>query len=288
MLRNADKRLSLGRLENVVRAYVPETFEAVGAPSGTSGGTAVVSNASANTKGAYTELGTSTMDADGFYVHITPGTAARDFLIDIALGAASSEVDVVSNLLYSTGTTSTFVEAESFYVPVGIPAGSRISVRCQASSGTSQISIYVVLAKGDAYRRQRCQRATTYGANTADSGGTSLDPGGSANTDGGYSQLSAAITNPIRSVLICVGNQVNGARTDASFRFNLARGAGGSEVVVAPTIFARASTDHDLIRPHMIARDFRIEAGQRLAANTRCSITDATDRLIDIVVIGFD
>lgn len=254
-----------------------------------SNGTNVAASASLNTKGSYVELEASAaLDADGFYFYVLTGTVAGDYLIDVAIGGAGSEVDIVSNLLCSSPSNNSEAPFE-VYIPLPIPAASRISCRCQSSDSSATPTVCGVLAKGGFYKAMRMSRATTYGANTADSGGVSIDPGGTINTKGAYSQLSAAITNPIRYAIICAGSQNNTVRTAMTHTVDIAYGGAGSETVIVPDINIRqVAVAYDGIQPAFTPRFFDLQAGQRLAARQAASGTDATDRLLDVVVIGFD
>lgn len=289
MLRSQDKRLFLGgRLRDVLGNHVPESLVSFGI--GGSAGTGVTAGGSANTKGSYSELDASTdIDADGFYLNILLSFGA-DFLIDIAIGAPGSEVDVISNLQVSSVAATTIVqEVIDIYIPLRVPAGTRLSARCQATTGSKTCFISGQLARGGRFRELGLSRATTYGANTADSGGTSVDPGATISTKGAYSQLSAAITNPIKYALVCIGNQANAARTDSNFLSDIAIGGAGSESIVIPDLYFRPSSATSTLRPHNFQRFVSpIAAGTRLAARGLCGINDATDRLFDVVVIGFD
>lgn len=96
---------------------------------------------SANTKGSYTEITSATsfpikllylMGQAG--TTTTPSTAAS-WLVDIAAGAAASEVDLIPNLymrmIISQGGPIPMLQGP---FPVDIPTGTRLSVRGQAST----------------------------------------------------------------------------------------------------------------------------------------------------------
>lgn len=285
MLRAADKRLFVGRrLEDVLPPYIAPAQEVTGLATCTA-------NASNNTKATtYTDvLDPTSIDADGFWLQLKAVTASRDFLVDVALGAASSEVNILDNVLFSSSGTGS-IDVGRVYIPLAIPAGSRISARCQASTGSSQVIVSAVLVRGGLYRALRKRRATTYGADTSDSGGTVVDTGASAGSEGAWSVMSAAMTNPIEgAAVMCVGNRLNGARTTTNFRVDLGYGAALSEVELASDAWAQAEGGTDIIRqPFVNAFPGRVAAGSRLVVRAQSTITDATDRTFDAVVIGFD
>lgn len=91
----------------------------------------------ANTKSGYVELGTSTADYKQIFVGVAgTNTAANDTYIlwDLATGAASSEVDLLKNLVMGVDSSA---DREVYYVgpiPVDtISSGTRFSFRAQSS-----------------------------------------------------------------------------------------------------------------------------------------------------------
>lgn len=113
--------------------------DAVGFDSVNHGGTSVPPSASANTKGGFTQLIASTsVDYLGFYVEVnlgdtnTSASVGAFSLIDIAIGGAGSEIIIVPNIQWYHGAS----RPRQFY-PIPIPAGTRISARCQADAASS-------------------------------------------------------------------------------------------------------------------------------------------------------
>lgn len=290
MLRTADKRLHLGPLPDVLRAFRPTVYDDEG--HNNSNGTLITAPAGANSKGNWQQITASCpIDADGFYIQALVGQGTKDLLFDVGIGGAGSEVAILENVLISSPSVGAGdgYSPGHFYVPLPVTAGTRVAGRYQTSSTTNdELFLLLQFVKDDRLRALRCSRATTYGANTADSGGTSVDPGGSVNTKGGWSELSSAITNPIRHAIVCIGSQANGTRTNYSWAADIGIGAALSESVVIPNMYLRARLFDDVLLPHFIERSVTIRAGQRLAARAQANGTDATDRLFDAVVIGFD
>lgn len=249
----------------------------------------VAAHASANTKGAYTEAIASTSEeVTSLRLYYEGGAGAnQDSLVDIAIGAAASEVVIVSNLALSRPGS---IENGPCWVdiPIHIPAGTRVAVRRQDSTGGGSIVMGLICQTGKALTYGRSfSKAVTYGVNTGDSGGTSIDPGGSANTKGSYVQLTASTTAPIRYLILCLQGQTNAVRTFSRFLIDVAIGAAASEVVLLQDIPAVASGNSDYVVPTWAAFEVSIPAGSRIAVRAQASITDATDRLFDISLVGF-
>lgn len=261
-------------------------FETIAESTAASRGTALTAPGSNNTKGAYAQLvAASAFAASGLIVTIGHGNVIHDSLVDIAVGAASSEVVVAANLLCSTREKSSSI----YMLPIPIPAGSRISARYQTSN-ISSTAIYanVTLIAQPFLPGSPLGRLTAYGVTTADSGGTAVDPGGTANTKGSYSQITSSTTNRIRALLIGLGVAANATVTAAEGLLDIAVGAAASEQIVIPDLWIRYS-DQEHMSPQVYGPFLvNIPAGTRLAARAQCSITDATDRLFDVVVYGLD
>lgn len=256
------------------------TSPAVAAAS--SGGLQITAHASNNTKGNYGQI-VASLAADCMGMVIGMGdSASGDWLIDIATGAAASEVVIIANIHWGRQQSR---QKEAFFIPFKIAAGTRLAARCQCTTGGSSMDISVTFVH--AWPLSVPTVATTYGAATGDSGGVSVDPGASANTKGAYSEITAATTGVIKWLLVCVGNQNNGAETAAGTLLDIATGAAAAEVVLIPDIHIAAGTVADVKVPHYFSVPCDIPSGTRIAARAQSSTNDATDRLLDVSVIGF-
>jgi len=114
--------------------------ETLGADTATSKGTDVDTGASNNTKGAYVELASSlTVDANYVVTMMgnsdNSGNTPNSFLVDIAEGAASSEVDNIANTLYSASANELPSAAQGFFQDFS--SGSRMSCRGQGSNNVA-------------------------------------------------------------------------------------------------------------------------------------------------------
>lgn len=245
---------------------------------------ASVTSGAANTKGSYAELlASATYDAQGFFLWMQKaGHSNNDVLVDVAVGAAASETIIVNNLV---GPNVGNGECTQYYIPLPIPAGTRLSARCQAVGASDVSKIGVTLASGHPLGWSGGS-VTTYGANTTDSGGVSVDPGGTANTKGAYSELTSSTTYDHRALILAIGEQNNFVRSSSGFRIDLAVGAGGSEQIIIPDILMAQSAGGDNFMPRSFHFRTHIPAGSRIAVRAQCSITDASDRLFDAILYG--
>jgi len=262
---------------------IASRFEAAGVDLATSAPVIITGGATANAlNGTYTQIIASTaFDATGIVVNIhRDGGADIDGLLNIAIGAASSEVVILESLGWyrqSAEGTSTY------YFPIRIKSGSRISANARATTGGSNPKCQVILLQGSFFGSGAFNGVTTYGHNTADSGGTSIDPGATAHTEGAWFEIIASSTNPIRQLSAYVGPQ-QVARVAADFLLDI--GIGTTELVLSDLYF-RTEVTVDYLNPHVIGPlPFSVPTATRLAARARSSTTSATARLFDIILYG--
>jgi hypothetical protein len=120
--------------------------DAIGFSAATTVGTTITSNASANTKGVYAQLIAATSrDYIGYLLAfgtVTSPAGSQYYLTDLALGAASSELIILPNLNIIWGLGQVAMQPET----VGpffdsIPAGVRVSARCQSSTGGNNMEL---------------------------------------------------------------------------------------------------------------------------------------------------
>lgn len=289
MLRGAEKRLEIGRpLLAVVPRFEPHVVSTEGELAASSVGTLITPGGVANTKTAWVELVAATgQNTDAFLVNIQPGDVGiNDCLVDIGIGDAGSETVLIANLLFSSGSSDS--GPLKAFCPVMIPPGTRVSARA-SSTDTAGVSVRltITLIDGEVVRRLTRRVATTYGATESGATtGTAVNAGASANTKGAWSQITASVTHSFDSCLVCFGQRNNPANASQNILVDIGVGAAASEVVVWPDIYGRVTAAEE-INPKAIWLPLSVQAGQRLVARHQSSTNDATDRQIDVVVIGF-
>ena len=115
---------------------------AIGTDASDSGGTVIDPGAVSNTYGAWTELTASTT-ADiaavrvclGMRENAGPVGSVPSYYLDIGVGAAASEQPIITALPFSMTAAGDFgAGGPHFWLPVSIPAGSRIAARARAST----------------------------------------------------------------------------------------------------------------------------------------------------------
>jgi len=148
----------------------------LGAVSASSIGTAVAAHASANTKGAWVEFSASTpFDAAGFYLLWSlPGTASTR-LVDVGVGAAGSEVVVLSNLIVSGGGG---FQRGLFFVPLEDPGRRPLAVGNSPRRAAQNVELVIVLVAKSFHGPGRFHRVGHLRRECGwTSGGVQVDPG---------------------------------------------------------------------------------------------------------------
>lgn len=253
-------------------------------------GTTLTANASNNTKGSYAEIVASTSFATT-HVHVkvlNGAAAAREYLFDIATGAAASETVVLPNMLAESYSSLSTNYAHRVYndVPLVIGNATRISGRCQCSTGSAAMTVAITAITTSGTFGQ--SSFTNIGSDTSTSTGVNLDPGGSANTKGSYVELTASTAADYSWLLVML---VRGSSTYATCAWaaDLATGAGGAEVVLIPDMRASLASDSGT-RGSMAPTGYPfltfIASGTRVSGRSSCNITTATSRIITMALLA--
>lgn len=239
----------------------------------------------ANNKGSWVETFAST-EMDSFGINVSIGatlSANSDRLVDIGIGAASSEQVIIGNIVtHNLGD----IMVRHMFFPLKIPQGSRVAHRSQATSTNQNTLVGISLVGGGFVgHHASCGACQTLGAVTGDSGGTSIDPGGTAGTKGSWVQVPSSTTTsfPGRWLMIGIGNQNNAARAVANWLLDVAIGGSGSEQTIIGDLHLRSEVNQGISPVTIGPIPLAIPQGSQLSARASCSITDATDRLFDIV-----
>lgn len=251
-------------------------------------GTALTASATVNAEGAWTQIAASVShDADGFILCVWTG-AAMNALIDIGVGAAGSEVELMTDVPVSNFRAST--QTSAVYCPIPLRAGVRLAGRCRGDVASGVIRVSLILVKGGFANLGPLTslRSATFGVSTANSRGVQVDPGAAVNTKGAYSQIAASTSIPLKAIIVFMSNQRNSADSDMGILLDVSVGASGSERIILPDLRFHAGSTSDSKFP-MWTGLFPVDlpSGVRLAARAAASDNNATDRLMDVAIVGF-
>ena len=261
-----------------------------GITASTSSGTNVASSATVHTKGSWVQLvASSTRDCCLLEVVIS-NEAVNNALIgavDIGVGGAGSEVVVLQNLIVDAGYAEV---AYRYLLPVNIPAGSRIAARSQVdTTGAQNIRVSVTAFEGGFSQSPGAAGVDAIGFVAAATNGTTIDPGGTANTKGAYAELIAATARDYFGLVGTIDGLTGHTSTlgNNNMLLDIAIGAAGSEQIINPDQRWRSPSNSFVMLTPSPFYPINIPAGSRLAARAQVSsITSTPGRTFGLTLYG--
>lgn len=227
-------------------------------------------------KGSWAQLiAATTNDTFGLIVNINSNNASaasRETVVDIGIGAASSEVVLIPNLIcggaqaYNTGGGGFW-----YYFPIWIPAGTRIAARAQGTVATA-IEVYVRTLQRP--RRPEAVKVGTY----AEAIGMTL-PSGTSVTAGTTSEGTwTSLGTTAKDLWFWqVGVQVSSGDTSwniAAIHVDLAVGDGSTKDVILDEALVTTSTAEQTCKPIVtLACEAFVPAGSTIYARAQSSGT---------------
>lgn len=256
----------------------------------TAAATQLTSGGSAHTKGSYVELVSALgFTATAVQIVVVRTSSSQVVLLDLAIGAAGAETVVVPNLITDNwaggASASTHHGAAHWTLPLAVPSGSRVAARCATSSASQSVWVAVTFVAAGA--TPGVAAFTNYGAVSGTTSGTTVDPGGTANTKGSYVELTPS-TGAVTQVLVPLVGINNSSPSAAQWAVDVATGAAGAEVVLLPDLRFGTPSGASGGRLSLHALPFLtyLPAGTRIAVRASCDITDASDRLLSMAVLA--
>lgn len=248
--------------------------------------TTVATAAAVNTKGAWTTVGSTTFSSHLNMFILSPGLANyTQWLLDVGYGDVGSENIIAENLHYTPGQT--YYRGVDFPLNVMVGSGQRIAMRQQCSARYG-INCQVLLTEAGGFADHVYPtKAIGYGADTSDSGGTVVDPGGTAWTWGSWAELTSATSGDCKGFFVCFGTRGNTTLSETWWYFSIGIGTSGNEETLVSRIGRGGYNADNVVHPATsMVYWIPIPDGSRLVARSMSGQTDATDRLMDIVVVG--
>jgi hypothetical protein len=223
----------------------------------------VNANATANTKGNWTQLIASSSSNTSFiFVGVSNiGATATNTatLLDIGIGASGSETAIIGDV--AVGASGSFSQgaANIYGVPFKIPSGTRISARIQSVVTSKFSSISAFLMDLGNYNTAPTS-VDVIGADTANSKGISF-----SGASGSWNEAIASTSRDYRAVC-CVLSSHNSDVAGITITWDVGIGASGSEVVFGG---GRAPVSSNEVisnaTPYNYLFGRKIPAGSRLA-----------------------
>ncbi len=256
---------------------------------GQNGSALCVPSSTANVKGAWSNVGTigrSGMVALG--MSWGQGiTAHRTLLFDLAIGASGQEQVIFSNLMlsFSSVATASRSHCQEIVLPITLPTGSILSARCQ-SSYVPNAGVYPTLSSHyNIPSSWTGSEITTYGADIANSAGTTLTAGAGDFTWGAWATITASCEREEAFFVAVSPRSVQNSFNDQDGWWELAIGGAGSEQVIASgNVEATLATA--IVHPQWFGPYYcQAALGQRLSG--RLMRQWATNqRTLDMIVYG--
>lgn len=248
----------------------------------------VTASATPHTKGAYATLIASTdVNAETIVLTLVNsiGSSGVDtsILMDIAFGAAASEVVKIANI--PIGFT---LAGKTLTIPFAVPSGTRISA-CIQGAVVSQTANIACEVRQSGNHSAAPTSSVTYNADTATSNATTpMTVVGGANAKGAWTELSATTSADIRELLVGITLPATGAITACNALIDVGFGAVASEVVVASNVpVVVNSTESLTIGGNNYPYTASIPAGSRLVARYQATST-ATAARPNVIVTGLN
>lgn len=238
-------------------------------------GTTLTGGATAHVKGSWTPL-TAPTDFDATWLALTvhglqsatSPPAVIQAMIDLAVGAAASEVVVLENLYWSQAALPAAQDLSStLLVPLAVPAGTALSARMQTVAGApATLNFSATLLAGGWAASAPSQVAETWGATTAGTTGVNLTPG-----VGVYGSWEDLTTSSARKAdwlvldLVLPGSFPAAGYTH-HYVVDIGVGAAASEVVLIPALPVAFDSNGVATLAFSPALPVAIPAGTRVAA----------------------
>ena len=192
-------------------------------------GTPIIADASTNTKGAYVEIvsaANNITDSSAITVIISSeGATAAGFLIDISIGGAGSEEVIISNILFNT-TSVAIQTSDKVKIPINIPAGQIISIRCQSQSSSATIPVYIKLAPSNFKQPESCSEVVSIGANESATRG--VEVAANTVTFGSWVEITSSLSLDIKGFFISTQKGVVASWSNLVVSYQVALGSVGN------------------------------------------------------------
>ncbi len=242
-------------------------------------GYVIVTGGTAHVKGAWTEI-LASVPEDSYVVMLSAGGtfvsgSNTSMLLDVGIGAAGAERVVISNLAIGY-LDVTVVAGRFWFLPLFIPAGSRIAARIQGVIANDTAEVGVDLFGGQPFEGASPNVAVdSFGANTATSQGTTLTASSTANVPGAWTEITPSIPNDLQRFFFGIQGNGNAALATANNLIDIGAGPAGSEAIISANIFVRSSTAETIyaVAPGpVLPYVSEVKAGSRLSARLTSSV----------------
>jgi hypothetical protein len=233
-------------------------------------------------------IASTSFDYDRIIVTYETPTIANATL-DILIGSSGHEQLLITLAVQSIFSGSIGPSVQSIPLPLAIPKGTRVSARINSAEVVDTV-VTVNGMSGGISAGSGYTSAVTMG-NSSNSG-TVIDPGGTQNTLGAWTQIIASTSNSFSALMLMPDNQLNtsgGAAGGTSWLIDIGVGGSGSEYALVSKLwwFAGASSDYPIYPFSFGPFPCSIPAGTRLSVRAQCSTNVSPNRKFGATLYGF-
>lgn len=273
-------------MPDIGHQWIGTRLEGEGVDLSVSAGVVITTGNNHTKAGSYTTLVASTaFDYAGLVLSIGRNSTFARHLVDIAIGAASSEQVILPDYYFAENGAGGY---RQLFLPYAIPAGTRISARGQNSlaAGTNTMRIVVHgIAPNPRFPSPMSGRVYAYGVTAANTNVVQLDPGGTANTKGAWFELTASTSVDHSWLIFAASNTASGTTLQTltattNWLTDIGIGPSSEQVIVPNVPVSILSTRYPYTG--LLWYPVNIPAGSRLVARCQCGINTAGERLFDV------
>lgn len=269
---------SSGAVSNPNRALEFQGF-------GTSGDATTLTTGGSNVKGSWVSVGSATSSNwSGFSIHFGPASSAAGlFVVDVSFDGGTTTV--IPNLIVIPGN-STQSWGRTAMLPLKVPSGTTISMRCQGATGGTSVYAAVVgyvADSGSAPGFDNCEAVAA--ADLTNTRAGTVDVASSDSASPTYTELVASTSRTYGALLFGASTNTSNPATAQRATFMLATGAASSETVLGQMLVGvTASTAAGVTRAVSDVIQKEVASGTRLSGRVLVATTGDSFRF---GVLGF-
>ena len=247
----------------------------------------------AHTKGSWaTQTGVTPDRTDGFYLEPTyfgANSTIRTVLVDIGFG--SGPTTLISNLMVcppnANYTTTQRCIGQHAFFPVSMPPGEVMKARAQSNLASHE-DVYLWVMEVSSGLPCVGSVVDTYGADTANSKGTTLTASTTEGTFGSWVELTSSCER-IKALMIAVGHGQADWSTYGNqyIAIKLAVGAAASETELLRIQDVGSSSGTGIASQNWLGPYyFDIPPGTRISASVAKQYSSSSQRTVDVILYG--
>lgn len=257
--------------------------------SGATTGTTITSGADA--KGSWVDIGGTTSFAfKRMVANLVNNNTANDMIVDIGINVGGNRFVIAENLTFHTARRAIQDPTAYYDLPLYVPAGAQLSARCHAAANTETAQVSITgfsNGVGGMAPFSRCRQLYTPSANE---NGVAIDPGGTVNTKGAWTEITASSGFHAAAIMFSFGFNDDIIRAaDARAVLDIGIGAASSEqILLADFLLGWGVLMDGPFIPSLPILPFYIPSGTRIIARAQCSHNTAGDRTFGLAMWGFE